>query len=348
MGPTVELGLMVGIVVACAALGVARASFYRARRGLAQKVVADRTRPVPLRALGVAERAAVIEVLHQERFADLSVREVYAGLLDEGRYLCSIATMYRLLRAMGESRERRAQRHHPRYAMPRLVATAPNQVWTWDITKLGGPVKWLYFSLYVVLDIFSRYVVGWLVAERESHELAGRLITQSMAKQEVSPGALTIHSDRGAPMKAKPLVQLLADMGVTRSLSRPRVSNDNPFSESHFKTLKYCPAFPQRFGSLEDARAFCRQFFTWYNHDHHHTGLALLTPQSVHYGLDDGLLAGRQTALEDAYKAHPERFVRGRPSVLRPPTKVWINPPAPATLEVACSANSGTPVSQFR
>jgi putative transposase len=334
MGQTVELGLMVGIVVACAALGVARASFYRARRGLAQKVMADRTPPVPPRALGVAERAAVIEVLHQERFADLSVREVYAGLLDEGRYLCSIATMYRLLRALGESRERRAQRHHPRYAMPRLVATAPNQVWTWDITKLGGPVKWLYFSLYVVLDIFSRYVVGWLVAERESHELAGRLITQSMAKQAISAGTLTVHSDRGAPMKAKPLVQLLADLGVTRSLSRPRVSNDNPFSESHFKTLKYCPAFPQRFGSLEDARAFCRQFFTWYNHDHHHTGLALLTPHSVHYGLDDGLLAGRQTALEDAYKAHPERFVRGRPSVLRPPTKVWINPPAPATLEV--------------
>ena len=241
MGVATELGLVVGIAVACAVLGIARASFYRARRGLAQKVAAHHTRPVPARALEAAERAAVIELLHQQRFADRSVREVYAALLDEGRYLCSIATMYRLLRGLGESRERRAQRQHPRYAMPRLVATAPKQVWSWDITKLGGPRKGLYFSLYVVLDIFSRYVVGWLVAERESQELAGRLITQSIAKQEISPGTLTVHSDRGAPMKAKPLVQLLADLGVTRSLSRPRVSNDNPFSESQFKTLKYCP-----------------------------------------------------------------------------------------------------------
>ena len=348
MGAAAELGLLVGIAVACAALGVARASFYRARRGLAPKVAADYARPISPRALDAAERAAVIEVLHQQRFADRSVREVYAALLDDGRYLCSIATMYRLLRALGESRERRAQRQHPRYAMPRLVATAPNQVWTWDITKLGGPVKWLYFSLYVVLDIFSRYVAGWLVAERESHELAGRLITQSMAKQGVTPGTLTLHSDRGAPMKAKPLVQLLAGLGVTRSLSRPRVSNDNPFSESQFKTLKYCPTFPERFGSLEDARAFCRTFFAWYNHQHHHTGLGLLTPHSVHYRLSDVLLAGRQTVLERAFKAHPERFLRGQPRVLRPPSQVWINPPAPATLEVNCSANSGTQVSQSR
>jgi len=348
MGAAAELGLLVGIAVACAALGVARASFYRAHRSAAPKVAASLTRPVPARALDAGERAAVIEVLHEQRFADSSVREVYAALLDDGRYLCSIATMYRLLRAVGESRERRAQRQHPRYAMPRLVAAAPNQVWSWDITKLGGPAKWLYFSLYVVLDIFSRYVVGWLVAERESHELAGRLLTQSMAKQGVTHGTLTVHSDRGAPMKAKPLAQLLADLGVTRSLSRPRVSNDNPFSESHFKTLKYCPAFPQRFGSLQDARAFCRQFFTWYNHEHHHTGLGLLTPYSVHYGLAEALIAARQTVLAGAFTAHPERFVRGQPQVLRPPPTVWINPLAPATLEVACSANSGTQLSQFR
>ena len=348
MGLAAELGLLVGIAVACAALGVARASFYRAHRHAAANAVANHPRPVPARTLGANERAAVIEVLHQERFADLSVREVYAGLLDEGRYLCSIATMYRLLRALGESRERRAQRQHPRYTMPRLVAAAPNQVWSWDITKLGGPAKWLYFSLYVVLDIFSRYVVGWLVAERESHELAGRLLTQSMAKQGVTPGTLTVHSDRGAPMKAKPLAQLLADLGVTRSLSRPRVSNDNPFSESHFKTLKYCPAFPQRFGSLQDARAFCRQFFTWYNHEHHHTGLGLLTPYSVHYGLAETLLAGRHMVLEEAFKAHPERFVRGQPQVLRPPPTVWINPLAPATWELACSANRETQLSQSR
>jgi putative transposase len=348
MGAAAELGLLVGTAVACTALGVARASFYRTRRGRAQKVAIDHARPISPRALDAAERAAVIELLHQGRFADRSVREVYAALLDDGRYLCSIATMYRLLRALGESRERRAQRQHPHYAMPRLVATGPNQVWTWDITKLGGPLKGLYFSLYVVLDIFSRYVVGWLVAERESHELAGRLITQSMAKQEISPGMLTVHSDRGAPMKAKPLVQLFADLGVTRSLSRPRVSNDNPFSESQFKTLKYCPTFPERFGSLEHARAFCRTFFAWYNHEHHHTGLGLLTPQSVHYGLADVLLAARQTVLEGAFNAHPERFVRGQPQVLRPPPTVWINPLAPATLEVACSANCGTQVSQFR
>ena len=262
MGAAAELGLLVGIAAACAALGVARASFYRAHRSAGPKVAASHTRPVAARALDAGERAAVIEVLHEQRFADSSVREVYAALLDEGRYLCSIATMYRLLRALGESRERRAQRQHPRYTMPRLVAAAPNQVWSWDITKLGGPAQWLYFSLYVVLDIFSRYVIGWLVAERESHELAGRLLTQSMAKQGVTPGTLTVHSDRGAPMKAKPQAQLFADLGVIRSLSRPRVSNDNPFSESHFKTLKYCPAFPQRFASPQDARAFCRQFFT--------------------------------------------------------------------------------------
>ena len=229
---------------------------------------------------------------------------------------------------MGESRERRVQRQHPRYAMPRLVATAPNQVWSWDITELGGPLKGLYFSLYVVLDIFSRYVVGWLVAERESHELAGRLITQSMAKQGVTPGTLTVHSDRGAPMKAKPLVQLLAELGVIRSLSRPRVSNDNPFSESHFKTLKYCPAFPERFGSIEDAREFCGRFFDHYNHVHRHSGIALHTPASVHFGTASEIRDQRQATLTAAYAANPIRFRHRAPTAPVIPTVAWINEPA--------------------
>jgi putative transposase len=348
MGQAAILAQLVGVAAACAAFELARASFYRARRPGPARVTAEQGDSACARRLGVGARAAVLAVLHEERFADLSVPEVWAALLDEGRYLCSISTMYRLLRGVGESGERRAQRRHPRYLVPRLVASGPNQVWSWDITKLAGPVKWLYFSLYVLLDIFSRYVVGWLVAEREDGELAGRLIAESCAKQGVAPGALTVHSDRGSPMKAKPLVRLLAELGVGRSLSRPRVSNDNPFSESQFKTLKYCPAFPERFGSLHDARAFCQYFFTWYNREHHHSGLALLTPESVHYGLAEGIMAERQEVLDRAFAAYPERFVKGRPRPLRPPATVWINPPAPNTMEMTnCSLNCEVSVSHF-
>ena len=348
MGQAAILAQLVGVVAACAAFALARASFYRARRPGLARLTAEHWKPASVRRLGAGARAAVMAVLHEERFADLSVPEVWAALLDEGRYLCSISTMYRLLRAVGESGERRAQRHHPRYAVPRLVAGAPNQVWSWDITKLAGPVKWLYFSLYVLLDIFSRYVVGWLVAEREDGELAARLIAESCAKQGVAPGALTVHSDRGSPMKAKPLVRLLADLGVGRSLSRPRVSNDNPFSESQFKTLKYSPAFPERFGSLPDARAFCQYFFSWYNREHHHSGLALLTPESVHYGLANEIIARRQRVLHQAFAANPQRFVKGCPQPQRPPATVWINPPAPATIEVtSCSLNCEASVSHF-
>ena len=346
MGQAAILAQLVGVAAACAAFELARASFYRARRRVASRLTAEHRRSAPARSLGAGRRGAVLAVLHEERFADLSVPEVWAALLDEGRYLCSISTMYRVLRGVGESGERRAQRRHPHYAVPRLVASGPNQVWSWDITKLAGPVKWLYFSLYVLLDIFSRYVVGWLVAEREDGELAGRLIAESCVKQAVAPGALTVHSDRGSPMKAKPLVRLLAELGVGRSLSRPRVSNDNPFSESQFKTLKYCPAFPERFGSLYDARAFCQNFFTWYNREHHHSGLALLTPESVHYGLAEGIIDERQAVLDRAFAAYPERFVKGRPRPLRPPATVWINPPAPATVEVtSCSLNCEVSVS---
>ena len=348
MGQAAILAQLVGVAAACAAFELARASFYRARRRVASRLTAEHRRSAPARSLGAGGRGAVLAVLHEERFADLSVPEVWAALLDEGRYLCSISTMYRVLRGVGESGERRAQRRHPHYAVPRLVASGPNQVWSWDITKLAGPVKWLYFSLYVLLDIFSRYVVGWLVAEREDGELAGRLIAESCVKQAVAPGALTVHSDRGSPMKAKPLVRLLAELGVGRSLSRPRVSNDNPFSESQFKTLKYCPAFPERCGSLYDARAFCQNFFTWYNREHHHSGLALLTPESVHYGLAEGIIDERQAVLDRAFAAYPERFVKGRPRPLRPPATVWINPPAPATVEVtSCSLNCEVSVSHF-
>jgi putative transposase len=325
----------VGIAPWCEALGLARATFYRRRGGPPPEPSAPRERRAPRQALTPPERAGVLAVLHDERFVDLPPAQVWAQLLDMGHVPpCSIRTMYRVLAANAEVRERRNQLRHPAYRKPELLATRPNQVWSWDITKLAGPVKWLYFSLYVLLDIFSRYVVGWLVAEREDGELAGRLIAESCAKQGVAPGALTVHSDRGSPMKAKPLVRLLAELGVGRSLSRPRVSNDNPFSESQFKTLKYCPAFPERFGSLHDARAFCQYFFTWYNREHHHSGLALLTPESVHYGLAEGIMAERQEVLDWAFAAYPERFVKGRPRPLRPPATVWINPPAPNTMEV--------------
>jgi putative transposase len=279
------------------------------------------------RALSPQERRAVLDVMHAERFADLSPREVYATLLDEGTYLCSVPTMYRILAAEGEAGERRNLLRHPRYTKPELLATAPNQVWSWDITKLLGPAKWTHFDLYVMLDIFSRYVVGWMVAHGESAALAAQFIGETCAKQGIAPGILTVHADRGSSMKSKPVAMLLADLGVTKTHSRPHVSDDNPFSESQFKTLKYRPEFPQRFGSIQDARAFCRRFFAWYNAEHHHTGLALLTPEVVHHGRTADVLAARQRVLDAAWAANPARFVRRPPVVQAPPAAVWINPP---------------------
>ena len=260
---------------------------------------------------------------------DLAPAEVYATLLDEGEYLCSERTMYRVLAAHGEVRERRDHLRHPHYAAPELLATQPNELWSWDSTKLLGPAKWTYFYLYVLLDIFSRYVVGWLVAERESATLGERLIAASCDKQRIASGQLHIHADRGAPMTAKSLALLLADLGVTPSHSRPHVSDDNPFSEAQFKTLKYHPTFPARFGSLQDARAFCQAFFAWYNAEHRHDGLGLLSPEVVHHGHSERILEHRRHVLAAAYAAHPERFVRKPPEPLAPPTAVWINPPAP-------------------
>ncbi|BAI75286.1 transposase (plasmid) [Azospirillum sp. B510] len=278
-----------------------------------------------LSALAVQERQTVLALLREPRFVDLAPAEVYATLLDEGVYHCSIRTMYRLLAEHDEVRERRDQLRHPAYRKPELLAKAPNEVWSWDITKLMGPMKWYY--LYVILDIFSRRVVGWCVADAESATLFKALFEETLAKHTVPPGQLTLHADRGGPMKAKATALLLADLGVTKSHSRPHTSNDNPFSEAHFKTMKYQPQFPKRFGSIEDARAFCRDFFTWYNRDHHHAGIGLMTPDQVHYGQADAVHAARQQTLDRAFRRTPERFVRKAPQPPAKPIEVWINPP---------------------
>lgn len=319
-----ELATQVGVAPACAALGVSRATFYRRRKPNSGQQQPRRT---PARALSAQEREHVLEVLTSPRFVDRSPAEVYATLLDEGRYLCSERTMYRILTANQAVRERRNQRRHPVYTKPELVATAPNQAWCWDITRLLGPKPWSYYYLYVVLDIFRRYVVGWMVAERESASLAGQLIQESCEKHPVAPNVLTLHSDRGAPMTAKCTAQLLADLGITRSLSRPQVSDDNPFSEAQFKTLKYHPDFPSRFSTRDLAISHCRSFFPWYNNEHRHGGIRMLTPADVHYGRAPQILDRRRTVLEKAHAEHPERFVSGRPIVRDLPDAVWINPP---------------------
>ena len=308
---------------ACRALGLPRASLYRGRRPAA----VARPRPGPPRALDPLERQGVLDLLHT-RFIDQAPAQVHATLLDEGTYLCSPRTMYRLLDGAGEIKERRDQVRRPHYAAPELLATRANEVWSWDITKLLGPAKWTYFYLYVILDIFSRYVVGWMLAPRESAALAERLIAETCAKHGILPGQLTLHADRGGVMRSKPVALLLADLGVTKTHSRPHVSNDNPFSEAQFKTLKYCPQFPERFGSIEDGRAFGQVFFPWYNQAHRHSGLGFLTPAVVHFGQAATVRAHRQQVLAVAYAAHPERFVKGRPHPADLPTAVWINPPS--------------------
>jgi putative transposase len=281
------------------------------------------------RALSAAEQQAVRDALHSERFRDAAPAAVYATLLDEGTYLASERTMYRLLAAEGETRPRRDQLVHPAYSKPELLATAPNQLWSWDITKLLGPAKWTYFYLYVILDVYSRYAVGWMVAHREQAELAERLIAETVAKQDVPAGQLTLHADRGSSMTSKPVAFLLADLGVTKSHSRPHVSNDNPYSEAQFKTLKYRPGFPDRFASMEEARDFCQDFFRWYNADHRHSGIGLLAPEVVHYGQAQAAYDARAQVLAAAHAAHPERFVRAAPRPPQLPTAAWINPPQP-------------------
>jgi putative transposase len=269
----------------------------------------------------------VLDVLNDEQHCDLSPAAIWAMLLDDGTYLCSVRTMYRILAANGAGRERRNQLRHPAYQKPELLATAPNQVWSWDITKLKGPVKWSYYYLYVVLDLYSRYVVGWTLATHEGGTLAKELVAGSCAKQQIGRGELTLHADRGPPMISRTMALKLADLGVTKSHSRPYTSNDNAFSESQFRTMKYRPDFPARFGSLQDARAHCRAFFDWYNRRHRHSSLGLLTPETVHYGRAEAAVAARSIVLDVAYKAHPERFVTRQPKPPELPSEVWINPP---------------------
>ena len=335
MSTVKEFGARLGIAAVCDALALPRATFYR---HAAPRLGPPRPRPAPARALQADERAAVLAALHEPRFAELAPSEVYARLLDEGRYLCSERTMYRILATSGEVRERRDQLRHPHYAAPELLATAPNQLWSWDITKLLGPAKWTYFHLYVIIDVFSRYVTGWMVAPRESSALAERLIAETCARQGIAAGELTIHADRGTSMTSKPVALLLADLGVTKTHSRPHVSNDNPYSEAHFKTLKYRPGFPDRFGSIEAGRDFCRSFFHWYNEEHRHSGLGLHTPHDVHFGMADARNASRAEVLGAAFAQHPERFVRGMPAPAEVPAMVWIN--KPVTLRAASVAAS--------
>ena len=320
----------IGLAPACRALGVSRATAYRHRSPQLPSTPRSRRRS-PL-ALSDEERAAVLAELHTERFVDASPATVYATLLDEGTYLASERTMYRLLADAAEVRERRNQLRHPAYARPELLAVRPNELWSWDITKLKGPARWTWFYLYVILDVFSRYVPGWMVATAESAALAERLIADTAAKQGIKPGTLTVHADRGSSMASKPVALLLADLGIAKSHSRPHVSNDNPFSEAQFKTLKYRPGFPARFGSLEDARAFCRGFFRWYNEEHRHAGIGLLTPETVHAGRAADVQAARAVTLTQAYAAHPERFIRRPPRPPELPTAVWINPPSKEVL----------------
>lgn len=318
-----QLGQRIGVEAACDALSVPRSSLYRARQP-----PTERSRPkTSPRALSQAEKIKVRQELNSERFRDCAPREVYGTLLDEGHYLCSWRSMYRILAENQEVRERRNQLRHPNYSKPELLATGPNQLWSWDITKLLGPTKWTYYYLYVILDVFSRYVVGWMIAERESAALAEELIAETCVRQGIQPDQLTIHADRGSSMTSKSVAFLLADLGVTKTHSRPHVSNDNPYSEAHFKTLKYRPDYPTRFGCQADARAWANTFFTWYNQEHHHSGLALLTPADVHYQRAQVVLQKRQRVLQAAYQKTPQRFVRGLPVPPPLPSAVWINPP---------------------
>lgn len=324
------LSSSMGTELACRHLGVPRSSYYRSKRPKPEPARAKQRRPGSARALSEPEQSEVRLLLNSDRFCDASPRQIWARLLDEGCYLCHWRTLYRILSEHAEVRERRNQLRHPQYQKPELLATGPNMLWSWDITKLRGPVKWTYYHLYVMLDLFSRYVVGWTLAERESSEIARVLIETSCHRQAIASGDLTIHSDRGPSMTSKTVAELMVQLGVEKSHSRPHVSNDNPYSEAQFKTMKYRPDYPDRFGSACDARSWARRFFPWYNGEHYHSGLGLLTPQMVHYGEAERVRAQRQQVLSVAYGHHPERFVRGRPTPPEVPSAVWINAPKPA------------------
>jgi putative transposase len=335
-------------------MNVDRSAVYRVRtaaRHLMAPLRARSARCRPPLAFTDAERHRVLDTLDSDRFADCSPRQTYATLLDEGVYLGSVRTMYRLLAGCNQVRERRNQLTHPAYAKPELLAVQANEVWSWDITKLRGPQKWTCFHLYVIMDIFSRYVVGWMIAHREAAELAEKLIADTVAKQNIEPGRLTLHADRGTSMRSKPVAALLVDLNVAKTHSRPHVSDDNPYSEAQFKTLKYRPDFPDRFGSIEDARAHCHAFFTWYNTSHRHSGIGLMTPETVHYSRATALTRKRSITLEAAFLAHPNRFKNVAPRPPELPVAAWINPPKkkesdPAKRINPYSLNSNTQVSQ--
>ena len=339
----------IGIAPACLALGVSRATFYRAHQVVAMSYP-RRPRPRSPLALSEPEREAILEVLHAPAYVNRSPRTVFAMLLDAGRYLASVSSFYRILRAAGEVRPRRNELTHPPYAKPELLASGPRQLWSWDITKLKGPAKWVHYHLYVILDVFSRYVVGWMLAPRESAELAQELIAATCAKEAIPPAQLTLHADRGTSMRSKPVALLLADLGVTKSHSRPHVSDDNPYSESQFRTLKYQPDFPERFASEEHARAFCQAFFHWYNHDHRHSGIGYMTPAAVHSGRALALYQARQVVLMQAFAEHPQRFKGRQPMPPALPTQVGINlptnPPHAQGKREPSTLNSPQPVSQ--
>jgi putative transposase len=322
-----ELAPVVGTKAACEAVGRPRPTHYRWHRKSPPPARPERVPAGQPRALSEGERKEVLRVLHEPDHVDEAPATVYAKLLDEGIYLASVPTMYRILGGADEVRERRRQASHPPATKPELVATSANQVWSWDISKLLGPAKWSWFYLYVVIDIYSRYVPGWMLARAERAHLAERLLADTIAKQDIARDRLVIHADRGTSMASKPVAFLLADLGITKSHSRPHCSNDNPFSEAHFKTLKYRPEFPARFGSFEDAHAFCARFFAWYNDEHRHSGIGLHTPADVHYGRAEDVRAQRGEVLDAAYAAHPERFVRKSPSPPPLPEAAWINKP---------------------
>lgn len=351
MQAVASISPQVGVAPACRALDVPRAAFYRhgALRAGAPAPAPEATpprRPGPPRSLSPLERQEALDMLNGERFADCAPIQAYFELLDESRYYCSPRTMYRILDENRQVRERRDQLRHPAYAAPELLAVQPNEVWSWDITKLRGPAKWTCYHLYVILDIFSRYVVGWMVATRESDQLARQLIEETCRKQSIDAHQLTIHADRGPSMRSKAVAELLADLQVAKTHSRPHTSNDNPYSESQFKTMKYRPEFPDRFGSIEDARAFCVTFFDWYNTQHRHSGIAWLTPNAMHHGQEKDALAVRQQALDSAYAIHPERFVKGPPQPPQPPTAAWINPPSATAQQPKVLPNYSKEVSQ--
>jgi transposase InsO family protein len=311
----------------CAAIGVSRSTLRRRRRGPTSPPPKPRTERRNPRRLTDAERSAILALLGSEEYVDLSVPQVHTKLLDAGIYLCSMSTMYRLLRAEAAVCERRRIAQHPAYVKPELLATGPRQLLSWDITKIRGPQRGVWFSLLVMIDVFSRFVVGWQLVRRASGEIATKFIREVLDREGIEPGQAVVHSDRGTEMTAQVLCTLLDTLGVERSLSRPRVSDDNPYSEAQFKTLKYHRDFPDRFGSFEDALSFFRGFFEWYNYEHRHSGIAMLPPAAVHENRAQTILDSRHAVMQTAHATHPERFVHGPPKRVALPTEVWINRP---------------------